>query len=347
MVKDSQFGDLEVTQMLRLRFYPIKLLSQGVFGEVWFALPLVAVWHYYKSTGREDNLPELEVFLTSDYARSLKDVVVQNLSDLRTHMCVVKIWFEPGCEGIEDVLQKQLRSTTMHNRLNEIGAEERFNYPRILESGRADHTCWQASSLITGFAVGALEKATDKPIAQALIAHIAIQLHDAFRWLNSTKIAVYRNDPHMFNTMLDMACRNAARLPKIALIDWDMDNCKSDDETLDDRRSLCTQLLWLMTLHRKCLDFHCGLEKGSAEDCEHDAFWLKFATAMGRAFQKDQPMTHVEFQTAFYKGLVECRDRVSEQEQKEIREILDKAMRLGPQVSDEDLREKVGPRDND
>lgn len=341
----TQYGRDEVETFLVGHFYPIKLLASGACGEVWYAVPTIVLWHYYKNNPGNDHPvrgPDPpERMLSSDYARGLKDISsVKTASDLAKHICVVKIWFQTlGYGPVGPPAVQRQKAYKMSQRLDEIGAQERFIYPQVLDSGylHRDDVHWQASTLIAGFELWCLKAASEeKPIPQALIAHIAIQLHDIFSWLHKPANKVYHNDAHPGNIMLDPTTLDASGFPKLAIIDWDMDHCKDNDPTLRDREKLCRNILWLMTLHRDCHDFHNGGSKGTKEDCKHDEFWVKFATALAGVNQ-NRTMLHVEFQSSFYKGLVECRDNASEQEKTEIRELLNKGKTYVKRISEDEI----------
>lgn len=358
------FPTWKVQRILQGRFIPVKLQSIGLYGEVWYALPAMAVWHYCKSIGATDNLPQLDELLTSDSARALKDVSVKDLLDLSTYMCTVKLWYKslPDTYPTYDAPEMQWRNAAIENRLDEIGAKEHFSYPHVFESGETttaceesgassmgyDTTLWQASSLVYGLELTALGKVTDKPFPPGLIAHISIQLHDVFRWLHGH--SVYHNDVLTKNVMFDMspASRDRSGLPKLAVTQWDWGKTENsaNDDTWTDRQRVCRIMLFLTTFGRECGKHHCVFFERfqlPAEECTHDAFWSRFASDMAESYERlgywDQiyPVKHEYFQTEFYDELVRIRDNMSDEEREEVMEIIEKAMDFVARPFDEEL----------
>ena len=187
-------------------------------------------------------------------------------------------------------------------------------------------TPWYAMSAVHGISISDYNLAVrrHKLIPEAMVAHIALQLHDVVSWLHSLQPPVRHGDIHGRNVLLNLATVSDLGFPNVVLIDF---GAAHTTGTRDEREADCFMVYRMLYGLATRLNFRNNVG---------DSVWRAFVAQMekGQSTRSHgQKMTLEEWRELWYSELEMRRDSITRQSQGVIRWQIDKADRKSTRLN--------------
>jgi serine/threonine protein kinase len=317
-------------------FVPITAVGCGKEGQVWYALPQKAVSEYINSQNTDKT-----------------EQKTQAVSVLRADLCAVKIHFEVGSSASANAIEalKCIQAAKPpipghFPRLLGSNIEKTSLSQSLLSDGTSCSYDWLAMTAVTGVDLLALSRSTKGiPIPEELIAHIAIQLHDALRWLHDQcKPAICHADLCGSNIMLNYTDLGPHSLPKVILVDFGSAKLKPSQAHVSWERGCMYDLHYRLAVQNQpCKGQHHEFNRAPA-GCTHDSEWLEFIKVLYRgqsALYAGEFIRHAEFRSRFYAKLVKRRQNMKTEAFRAIQGLLGEALRGVITVTDDDILDAI------
>lgn len=337
-VADTEDEFLVITEG---KYIPIKLAGEGREGQVWYAVPTPAVYAnaeipHPTSSASYLNPPRNY----TDGAIRRRIARVTNMDGLKAQLCAVKLsssWRSVEKEtNILERVQRAARIERVRTRNATITA--RFTDITEVDPRLFD---WYSMRAIHGFCLGQKVFESQLHYPEGFIAHMALQLHEAFFWLHGLNPPIVHGDLVRSNIMVDMDHQDFPGLPNIVVIDFGRAKFLGDSRSVITHR--ITRSSYLNAGRRSFYDIvhrfaTCGLEYDP-----HDDVWHRFIQAMAPALPPFSPaaMEHEEFKTLFYDMLVKRRESISGQQRALLDGWFAEMMRTERYPTDQQIRAAV------